>query len=133
VAANRPRGTRPRDLRGSYVTLRVYEGMPLTEITRHVGTSVAMLDRHYAGVIANWDGERVPADEQIRRARAGAAILHAPPMWWPRMRNRRLVDAWWTSADAARTIRRFKEPETPAIQRALHRTRTDDPFLTIRS
>jgi hypothetical protein len=71
VAANRPRGTRPRDLRGSYVTLRVYEGMPLKEITRHVGTSVAMLDRHYAGVIATWDGERVPADEQIRRARAG--------------------------------------------------------------
>jgi hypothetical protein len=44
--------------------------MPLTEIARHVGTSIAMLDRHYAGVIANWDGERVPAGEQIRRARA---------------------------------------------------------------
>lgn len=70
-----PRGTRPRDLRGSYVTLRVYEGMPLTEIARHVGTSVAMLDRHYAGVIANWDGERVPADEQIRDARSAARPL----------------------------------------------------------
>jgi len=42
-------------------------------VARHVGASVAMLDPHYAGVIANWDGERVPADEQIRRARAGAA------------------------------------------------------------
>jgi integrase len=70
-----PRGTRPRDLRGSYVTLRVYEGMPLTEIARHVGTSVAMLDRHYAGVIANWDGERVPADEQIRDARSAVRPL----------------------------------------------------------
>jgi integrase len=65
-----PAGSRPRDLRSSYVTLRVYEGMPLTEIARHVGTSLAMLDKHYAGVIANWDGRRVPADEQIRRARA---------------------------------------------------------------
>ena len=28
------KGTRPRDLRSSYVTLRVYEGIPLTEIAR---------------------------------------------------------------------------------------------------
>lgn len=73
MAANRAARQRPRDLRGSYVTRRVYEGVPLTEIARHVGTSVAMLDRHYAGVIANWDGERVSAGEQVRRARAHAA------------------------------------------------------------
>ena len=72
-----PRGSRPRDLRGSYVTLRVYEGVPLTEIARHVGTSVAMLDRHYAGVISNWGGERVAADEQIRRARLDAPAVAA--------------------------------------------------------
>lgn len=65
-----PAGSRPRDLRSSYVTLRVYEGVPLTTIAREVGTSVAMLDRHYAGTIANWDGERVAAEEQVRRARA---------------------------------------------------------------
>ena len=35
-----PTGTRPRDLRSSYVTLRVYEGIPLTQIAREVGTSV---------------------------------------------------------------------------------------------
>ena len=29
-----PAGTRPRDLRSSYVTLRVYEGVPLTQIGR---------------------------------------------------------------------------------------------------
>jgi hypothetical protein len=28
-----------------------------------------MLDRHYAGVIANWDGVRVSPEEQIRKAR----------------------------------------------------------------
>lgn len=67
-----PAGTRPRDLRSSYVTLRVYEGVPLTTIAREVGTSLAMLDKHYSGVIANWDGRRVPAEEQIREARLAA-------------------------------------------------------------
>jgi len=64
-----PAGTRPRDLRASYVTVQVYAGVPLTTIARWCGTSVAMLDKHYAGVIANWDGEQVPADGQIQRAR----------------------------------------------------------------
>ena len=64
-----PAGTRPRDLRSSYVTLRVYEGVPLTQIAKEVGTSVRMIEQHYAGVIENWDGERVPAADQIRAAR----------------------------------------------------------------
>ena len=29
-----------------------------------------MIERHYAGVIENWDGQRVPAEAQIRAARA---------------------------------------------------------------
>jgi hypothetical protein len=65
-----PAGSRPRDLRGSYVTLRAYEGVPLTTIAREVGCSVAMLDRHYAGVLANWNGKQTPAAEQIATARA---------------------------------------------------------------
>lgn len=64
-----PGGTRPRDLRSSYVTLRVYEGVPLTQIAREVGTSVRMIEQHYAGVIANWDGKQVPAEAYIRAAR----------------------------------------------------------------
>lgn len=64
-----PQGTRPRDLRSSFITLRVYEGIPLTQIAKEVGTSVPMIEKHYAGVIANWDGRQVPADEQIRAAR----------------------------------------------------------------
>ena len=64
-----PSGTRPRDLRSSFVTLRVYEGVPLTQIAREVGTSVRMIEQHYAGVIANWDGNRVPANQQIKAAR----------------------------------------------------------------
>jgi len=64
-----PPGTRPRDLRSSYVTLRVYEGVPLTQIAQEVGTSVRMIEQHYAGVIANWDGKQVPAERSIRAAR----------------------------------------------------------------
>lgn len=67
-----PASTRPRDLRSSYVTLRVYEGIPLTTIAREVGTSILMIERHYAGVIEDWDGVRIPAEQQIRAARASA-------------------------------------------------------------
>ncbi len=75
-----PADTRPRDLRSSYVTLRVYEGVPLTQIAREVGTSVRMIEQHYAGVVENWDGERVPAEDQIRSARN-----LVDPQWtlWP--------------------------------------------------
>lgn len=66
-----PAGTRPRDLRSSYITVRVYEGVPLTQIAKEVGTSIAMIERHYAGVIENWDGQRIPADTQIQTAREG--------------------------------------------------------------
>jgi hypothetical protein len=68
-----PTGTRPRDLRSSYITVQIYAGRPLTEIAKWAGTSVAMLDKHYAGVIANWDGVPVAPEEQIRRARAELA------------------------------------------------------------
>jgi integrase len=64
-----PAGTRPRDLRSSYITLRVYEGVPLTTISKEVGTSVQMIEQHYAGVIENWDGQRIAAEDQIRTAR----------------------------------------------------------------
>lgn len=67
-----PAGTRPRDLRSSFVTLRVYEGIPLTQIAREVGTSVRMIEQHYAGVIANWNGKQVPAERSIRAARKAA-------------------------------------------------------------
>jgi len=84
-----PKGTRPRDLRSSYVTLRVYEGVPLTQIAREVGTSVRMIEQHYAGVIANWDGKQRPAEASIRAARK--ASIRAP-----RQTSGRGVDALTT-------------------------------------
>jgi hypothetical protein len=64
--------------RSSYITVRIYEGVPLTTVAKEVGTSIAMLEQHYAGVISDWDGRQVPAERQVRQARAtGARSLHA--------------------------------------------------------
>ncbi|HET6870072.1 MAG TPA: hypothetical protein VFH80_29430, partial [Solirubrobacteraceae bacterium] len=72
--------------RSSYVTLRVYEGIPLTQIGREVGTSIRMIEQHYAGVIANWDGKHRSAEASIRAARK-ASIRP------PRQTSERGVDA----------------------------------------
>lgn len=71
-----PRRNPPRDLRSSYVTLRVYDGIRLTQIAREVGTSVRMIELHYAGVIANWDGNQTPAERSIRAARKTRSRKH---------------------------------------------------------
>jgi integrase len=66
-----PAGTRPRDLRSSFITVQVYAGVPLTTIAKQCGTGVAMIEKHYAGVIENWDGKQIPAERQIKAAREG--------------------------------------------------------------
>ena len=66
-----PAGTRPRDLRSSFITVQVYAGVPLTTIAKQCGTSVTMIEKHYAGVIENWDGKQIPAERQIKAAREG--------------------------------------------------------------
>jgi hypothetical protein len=38
-----------------------------------------MLDRHYAGVLANWDGKLTPAVDQITAARAQNRVHQAAP------------------------------------------------------
>jgi integrase len=65
-----PAGTRPRNLPSSFITIQIYAGIPLTTIAKSCGTSVTMIEKHYAGVIENWDGVEIPAQEQIRAARA---------------------------------------------------------------
>lgn len=64
-----PAGTRPRDLRSSFITVQVYAGVPLTTISKQCGTSVTMIEKHYAGVIHEWDGRQTPASDQILTAR----------------------------------------------------------------
>src|SRR5947208_14103165 len=66
-----PPGTRPRDLRSSFITVQIYAGVPLTTIAKQCGTSVVMIEKHYAGIIENWDGKQIAAEHQIKAAREG--------------------------------------------------------------
>ena len=72
-----PAGTRPRDLRSSFITIQVYAGVPLTTIAKQCGTGVTMIEKHYAGVIENWDGEQIPPERQITVAREQLGLRHA--------------------------------------------------------
>lgn len=61
---------RPYRLRGSFVSLLLWEGRSLPYVAEQAGHSVATLARHYAGVVRELeDRPRVPASEAIRMAR----------------------------------------------------------------
>ena len=79
--------TRPRDLRSSFITLQIYASVPLTTIAKQCGTSVPMIEKHYAGVIENWDGIQVPAEDQIRAARASTGRVVDVTAPQPRLRR----------------------------------------------
>ncbi len=59
----------PYDLRGSFVSLLAWEGQTLLEVARQAGHSVAVCDRHYAGIFDAMPTERVSAEAAIRMAR----------------------------------------------------------------
>ena len=62
---------RPRDLRSSFATLLIYEGQPPQYVAEQLGHSAATLLRDYARVWEDFDpAQRVPAEDQIERARA---------------------------------------------------------------
>ncbi len=58
------------------IRTQIYAGVRLTTIARQCGTSVVMIEKHNAGIIENWDGRQVPADEQIRDARKARRTAH---------------------------------------------------------
>ena len=61
---------RPYRLRGSFVSLLLWEGHSLTYVAEQAGHSVATLARHYAGTMRELESEpRIPAAEAIRQAR----------------------------------------------------------------
>jgi integrase len=61
----------PRDLRGSYVTLLIYEGRNAVEIAQQLGHSPTMTLNTYARLFANFDRKnQVRASTAIQRARA---------------------------------------------------------------
>lgn len=70
IAAGVTGDMRPYRLRGSFVSLLLWEGRSLPYVADQAGHSVATLATHYAGVIRELeDEERVPAAEAIRQAR----------------------------------------------------------------
>jgi integrase len=66
---------RPRDLRGSFATLLIYDGQTVTEVAEQLGHSAQQCLRDYAGVFDEYTSEdRVSADDAIRRARDAATV-----------------------------------------------------------
>ena len=58
-------------LRGSFVSLLLWEGRSLAYVAEQAGHSVATLANHYAGVLKELEHEpRIPAAEAIRQARS---------------------------------------------------------------
>lgn len=73
VAAGLPADVRPRDLRGSFVSLLVHEGRSIVEVARQVGHSPAICLRDYSQVFDEADPlDRKPATQIIAEARAAA-------------------------------------------------------------
>jgi integrase len=70
VAAGVTGDMRPYRLRGSFVSLLLWEGRSLAYVAEQAGHSIATLAKHYAGTIRELeDAPRVPAAEAIRQAR----------------------------------------------------------------
>jgi len=70
IAAGVTGDLRPYRLRGSFVSLLLWEGRSLAYVAEQAGHSIATLARHYAGAIRELeDAPRIPASEAIREAR----------------------------------------------------------------
>ncbi len=73
VSIGLPADVRPRDLRGSFVSLLVHEGRSIVEVARQVGHSPAICLRDYAQIFDDMDpADRKPAADVIRAARQAA-------------------------------------------------------------
>ncbi len=70
TAIGLPAGTIPRDLRGSFATVLIYEGRPITDVAAQLGHSPTMCLNEYGRVFKEFDlAERKPAQEHIVAAR----------------------------------------------------------------
>ena len=69
AAVGLPSGV-PYDLRGSFVSLLAWEGQTMLEVARQAGHSVAICERHYAGIFEDYDpANRTSAEAAICAAR----------------------------------------------------------------
>jgi integrase len=102
------------DLRHTFATFALRAGISTFELSRYMGTSLLMIDRHY-GHLAR-DGR----EHAIRLLDSSNELdVHR-------------VDARWTSRRfAAERWKRQNTPQAGEKLEARSRTRTDDPFLTM--
>lgn len=71
VDAGLPADIRPRDLRGSFATLLLFEGRNIAEVASQLGHGPEIALRDYISVVHEVDpANLIGADEQIRRARS---------------------------------------------------------------
>ena len=117
-----PRDTRPRDLRGSFASLLIYEGVDVVELAPELGHSPATCLNYYARVFEEFKGlPRCPAVDVIREAREAVAAGDVPSRYLDDDERRR----------RCRLDGRQQRPISREFLRALCRTRTGDPFLTM--
>jgi integrase len=77
IAAGVTGDLRPYRLRGSFVSLLLWEGRSLTYVAEQAGHSIATLARHYAGTMRELETKpRLPAAEAIRQAREEVCGTH---------------------------------------------------------
>jgi integrase len=73
-------GVRPYDLRHSFVSLLIHEGRHVVDVARQAGHSPTMTLDVYRHVFEEFDpAARIPAEEQIRKAREEVVSELCPP------------------------------------------------------
>ena len=72
---------RPYRLRGSFVSLLLWEGRSVTYVAAQAGHSLQTLSRHYAGVLAELEDAdiKLSATDAIRAARQSVWTRRTPP------------------------------------------------------
>jgi integrase len=104
---------RPYDLRHSFVSLLIAEGRSIVEVARQAGHSATMALDTYGHVFDELDTERISAEQAIRKARAEARATLVRP------------------APDRVAQKKNETPRVAGFRRALFRTRTGDPLLTM--
>jgi hypothetical protein len=127
-------------LRSSFGTLLIYKGQPPQYVAEQLGHSAATLLRDYARVWEGFDpSQRVSAEEQIEQVRSRVhRTVTAPgikragrrPAESVLQKSGRVPEVFAKRPRRLCPIQR-KSPISGDFARALCRTRTDDPFLTM--
>jgi hypothetical protein len=107
----------PYDLRHSHISLLIAQGATVIEVARQAGHAPTMTLSTYAHLFDEHDeGDRGSAEKHIRAARLAETTPEVSVL---------------CRRPGPPTPRKKKSPDFQSFCRALHRTRTDDPFLTM--